>query len=66
MKSGFKELFGVDRPGDADKKLLEDALRALRVIHTWATFRGGVALTPANVAKICESVLRKVKGEGKP
>lgn len=37
---------------------LQDALSALKVIKTWATFRDGVALTPEHVAKLCDKVLK--------
>ena len=36
-------------------ELLESALK---VIHTWATFRGGVELVPRDTAKLCARVLR--------
>ena len=43
-------------------KLLDEALRALRVIHTWASFRDGVALTPKHIIRLCDKVLTRQKG----
>ena len=48
---------------DPHKKRLEKQVAtlksALRVIHTWATFRGGCALDPEHVAKLCKRILEK-------
>ena len=43
------------------EKQVETLESALRVIHTWATFRGGEALDPEHVAKLCERTLEKCK-----
>jgi len=32
---------------------------ALKVIHTWASFRGGELLIPKDVISLCEKVLEK-------
>lgn len=40
---------------------LEKAKQALRVIRTWAAFRGGVALDPKHVKKLCDKTLKEIK-----
>lgn len=37
---------------------LQDALSALKVIKTWATFLDGVALTPERVTVLCDKILK--------
>lgn len=37
---------------------LEIARGALKVISTWATFRGGEALTPKDTGNLCRRALR--------
>jgi hypothetical protein len=40
---------------------LEAAKSALRIIHTWSTYRNGEELDCREVAKLCEKTLRKTK-----
>lgn len=42
----------------AHAKEFAQAITALRVIHTWATFRGGVELNLENVKKLTEKALK--------
>lgn len=47
------------------EKKYEKLLSALKVIHTWATFRDGVALNAKDVANLTTKVLSYVSKEGK-
>ena len=40
-------------------KRCEEALQALKVIYTWATFEDGRDLNPEHIAKLCGQVLWK-------
>ncbi len=49
---------------DVIKKLerrIENLSSALKVIQTWATFRGGEMLIPEHVEKLCKQVLKEPK-----
>lgn len=46
-------------------KNFEQCLTALKVIHTWATFRNGECLVPDQVAKLCEKSLKPYRNEQK-
>lgn len=37
---------------------LQEALSALKVIRTWATFQGGYHLDPKHVENLCDKVLK--------
>ena len=37
---------------------IERLRSALQIIHTWATFEGGIALEPIHVAALCEKTLK--------
>lgn len=37
---------------------LQEALSALRVIRTWATFQGGVDLDAEHLVKLCDKALK--------
>ncbi len=39
---------------------IQAAKLALRVIHTWATYRQGENLDPENVRKLCEKTLKEL------
>ena len=42
---------------------LEACISALKAIHTWASYRGGQALIPADVIKLIDRTLGEVKKE---
>ena len=42
-------------------KKLDEARGALKVICTWATFRGGECLTPKDTEKLCRKALEASK-----
>ena len=42
----------------AHAREFEQAIRALRVINSWATFQGGFILDPELVAKLTEKALK--------
>lgn len=39
---------------------LVEAISALKVIRTWATFKGGVMLEPKSVGELCDKTLDKI------
>lgn len=48
----------TDHPGIAPTcAKLEDARTALKVIHTWASFKNGIALKPKDVITLTQRVL---------
>jgi len=51
------------KPKTAEGKALDHAIQALKVIHTWATFRDGEALVPEHVEKLCQKTLKKINGK---
>ena len=51
----------TDHPGiEPTCKQLQEALRALKVIHTWASFEDGRALDADDVVKLIDRTLEKI------
>ena len=49
----------------AHAREFEQAITALRVIHTWAKFQGGIALEPEHVVKLTEKALKPYREKSK-
>jgi hypothetical protein len=47
------------RQRDNWKRRCEAAESALKVLHTWATFRGGSMLSPLSVSILCKRTLEE-------
>ena len=45
---------------DQLRDALDDVLKALKVIHTWASYAGGWSLNPDHVVKLIDRTLEKI------
>ena len=56
----------IDHPGiEPTCGQLQEALSALKVIHTWASFDGGWTLHADQVIKLIDRTLEKIEGKRK-
>ena len=45
---------------DQLRDALDDVLKTLKIIHTWASFAGGWSLDPDHVVKLIDRTLEKI------